>query len=1133
MEFRKLIILAALALVLGAVSCGGGSNMTSPLTIGDQTGATRGTADFGGETVYLVNYSPDENEDATLYTVSFDAGLMQAVLEEVITMDTFEGAHIGATPDGSRIYAIGKPDSRIGYYDVDAGTWHIVADGQGNPVSVRDNGDIVPNIPVVGFSPDGDLYVASQDTEQLYRVNEMTGDAENLGYIYTDQQGTLDISGADLTFDAYGNMYLYTNGQSQGAPYGLYELDITGNDVFGEHVSDFQPQGYSTTGLAVADNGEGDLLVSETTSDVVAMLDMTTLLYDEYELYFDGEPFSHTWGDMTVGSFGEEYEECPEDGMYLTNVEDGVSVLYHLGLDDTNEEAVTTYLETLTGFESAHIGTTVDGSYVWAVNHPTGQLGYYDVDADTWNPLDLYVTDNGDPVTGIVAVAFSTENEMYVASSHTDSLYRVDTDTGEAENLGTIWTYCGEQVFIEGADLAFDVVGNLYLYTNGGDGEPGLYWVDYNVMPVQATYLFTDPDAEVEIRGVALRWNGAGDVVISDDTENVVTIINRDDWSWDKYPLVDEYGNPFEHTTGDMAVKMLDEFEFENPPLSNDSVFLTNHPDTDVDSDLYRVRFADSTEEAVLFHLATLEGFKDAHIAVTSDNEHVYAIDGKTSKIGHYDVMADTWTILTDGSGSDLVVMDGNSRVKKIYQLAFDMGGTLYVTSAQTHSLYTVDLNTGAAVNLGQIMGYDVDDGYTYGPLEIKGADFAFDTFGNMYLYTNKSANGADRGLYWVDYNASPLVAAYLYDEDDELDIRGAALRFSGNGDLLLSDGADDEILQYNRDNGVIHYYTMLDEDGALFNHRTGDMASPVKSQSCGDECEYPELERTLYVDGQVYAGTVHVTPDCEEGLLYVEIDADEGWLLHETYLYVGTEPPTGPADDFNYSHLCLDGAESDTFVVDVMNDIDGFECGDPLYLSTAAMLLSPYGGDDDPMWAESVVDYEQGTRRDGDPVAANRSDPNAALGAPDGGAIGSFFSLGFDLTPDDQYNTGWLELGWNGYIFNGDADDVTTIEVTWNQHNYYEEAAVYVSDCDGEWHFCGIASNQDPGSVSVVYIPEEVTLAGTVLLVDNTNPEDHGGSGDGYDVDAVGVSHLTENGEGWADGEWYEYGTYFVLNCQ
>jgi hypothetical protein len=299
--------------------------------------------------------------------------------------------------------------------------------------------------------------------------------------------------------------------------------------------------------------------------------------------------------------------------------------------------------------------------------------------------------------------------------------------------------------------------------------------------------------------------------------------------------------------------------------------------------------------------------------------------------------------------------------------------------------------------------------------------------------------------------------------------------------------------------------------------------------------CHYEGWKRPLLVRNceNFDAGWVYGVPDCENGRLLINFEMADGWRLDQAYVHISAQQPTGVLPDTMFYHLNLNGATADMFSIDVLNDVPGFKCGDTLYIAFEAIIFQVLG-DGGPQYATDVMAFQQGTRRDGGVIEAQRSDPLAALGAPDGPGLGSFYSMGFDLTPGAQQG-GWLDLGFGHPIYNGPGADINTVEITWNRYNDQEElAAVYVVDRDGVEHFCGIASNYDgDGSrtgISHLAIPDGLNFLEFVRLKDVTDINSQDASDDGYDIDAVSVNYTARYKAGFSwHGNWQ---LWFPMAC-
>jgi predicted ribosomally synthesized peptide with SipW-like signal peptide len=146
------------------------------------------------------------------------------------------------------------------------------------------------------------------------------------------------------------------------------------------------------------------------------------------------------------------------------------------------------------------------------------------------------------------------------------------------------------------------------------------------------------------------------------------------------------------------------------------------------------------------------------------------------------------------------------------------------------------------------------------------------------------------------------------------------------------------------------------------------------------------------------------------------------------------------------------------------------------------------------------VVDYKQGTRKNGTSVLPERSDPNAVL------QKGGFFSLGFI---SGQTEGGWITVKFEYPIQRGEEFDVITVTEETSGLNYPEEKVkVYVSQDGSSWTYVDEASNRDnpdgQQAFSTFQIPSDLEWAQYVKLVDITDPRPHKGDADGYDVVSV-----------------------------
>jgi hypothetical protein len=166
---------------------------------------------------------------------------------------------------------------------------------------------------------------------------------------------------------------------------------------------------------------------------------------------------------------------------------------------------------------------------------------------------------------------------------------------------------------------------------------------------------------------------------------------------------------------------------------------------------------------------------------------------------------------------------------------------------------------------------------------------------------------------------------------------------------------------------------------------------------------------------------------------------------------------------------------------------------------------------------ATSASFISQGLQTNGAAVAANRSNPANAIGAPGAAAIGgvNFVSLGIG---------GSIVLGFAPNQFTGPSTVV--FEVTNGADTYPEEKALVAVSFDGlTWTpLAGFATNKAPGSASTLVVPAgpwtqmRITDAtDTSLFYNGVGPSNGKPIGDGFDLNAVSVIPVPLPAAAWA----------------
>ncbi|OGH17750.1 MAG: hypothetical protein A2868_00925 [Candidatus Levybacteria bacterium RIFCSPHIGHO2_01_FULL_40_15b] len=167
----------------------------------------------------------------------------------------------------------------------------------------------------------------------------------------------------------------------------------------------------------------------------------------------------------------------------------------------------------------------------------------------------------------------------------------------------------------------------------------------------------------------------------------------------------------------------------------------------------------------------------------------------------------------------------------------------------------------------------------------------------------------------------------------------------------------------------------------------------------------------------------------------------------------------------------------------------------------------------DDVQFASSSSNNNQGLRKDGTAVLANRSVPSAAFGSPQSTGIpvdpavpaGSFFSLGFPHTNNGN-TPGSIVYGFTEPFFNGPGDDLQVFEITGATTPPYPDEIVKVEigpTSAGPWTVVAAAAIRD----ELIDI-NPIVSAQFVRLTDVSDINLFSGTGDatpdGYDLDAV-----------------------------
>lgn len=265
-----------------------------------------------GEVLYLADNTGIGDGTSTIFRVYVDQVDGKANLQMVGKVPYDNALAIACTPDGNKIYVFDSYNTaypswgtgRMGYLDVSSGTFHDLA-------QATYNSSVLPAIVLAGFSPGGTLYVASEDTDDVYTMNPTTGVASRIGPVVVNMgqanETVVHERGADMAFTAAGTPYIWTNtANGTNAPSGLYELTLPAvNGKISAAFVGSMPNDFFT-GDAIRANGFGDLTGSSHDGHihVQSLTSAADVGGSPYPMYLDGQPYAYSYGDMSNGPLG-------------------------------------------------------------------------------------------------------------------------------------------------------------------------------------------------------------------------------------------------------------------------------------------------------------------------------------------------------------------------------------------------------------------------------------------------------------------------------------------------------------------------------------------------------------------------------------------------------------------------------------------------------------------------------------------------------------------------------------------------------------------------------------------------------------------------------------------------------------
>jgi hypothetical protein len=258
---------------------------------------------MANEVLYLADTDAVHDGATNLYVVDWqgvahNANANKAVLK-LLPSGRVSLNHVdamAASRDGRKLWLIDDGEvatHQLAYYDLSSDTTYLidflegVSDLSGN------------SIDGAAVAPDGQLYVARSDVNELWIIDTSTAEATLVGTLMDRATNApIDVQGGDLVLSDDGVMYLWANNNEMGAPRGLYNVEYLNpkeDMVYATHLGGGDA---SFRGLAM--NAGGDILGSDSTTDQILLVAAATGTVQEARKLFDDGWFDHSFGDMAV-----------------------------------------------------------------------------------------------------------------------------------------------------------------------------------------------------------------------------------------------------------------------------------------------------------------------------------------------------------------------------------------------------------------------------------------------------------------------------------------------------------------------------------------------------------------------------------------------------------------------------------------------------------------------------------------------------------------------------------------------------------------------------------------------------------------------------------------------------------------
>lgn len=562
-------------------------------------------------------------------------------------------------------------------------------------------------------------------------------------------------------------------------------------------------------------------------------------------------------------------------------------------------------------------------------------------------------------------------------------------------------------------------------------------------------------------------------------------------------------------------------FGQEPEACTNYKVYYIHIPGEGGDVVLYEVEIADGA--ATLTALETLP--TSAHLGISSEGDLYIVSSG--GKLAIYDPSTGTNTAPVQ------ITLDGEPLTGIPHVVVDQSDDVLYVASSNTNSVYSVDVSTAEATLVAAL---DVN---------VRGGDLVVTQDGTLWL-----VNRPDNTFYNITDGGVPGFTVGLNG------INGAAVLEDGT--IIVANSGSTAFNLIDPATGDVLEATL--EAGITFNH--GDLAAGcVSGEPSSEPCfvsEILEVNQGVQLNGNPVAAN-----RSDPSVIIGEPSASNapgsffslGYILDESGAVIGGGSVTvgfgaaiydGPGPDMIIYETSFSGnncgASDDEFAdIELSQDginfvfaeticrngeIDiadtGLEYVIAVRVTNSTITTTPDGWDFDGIetlqpcepipqldiipgdcYATEVIEYVQGTRSNGNALAANRTDATQALGEPERTDEMVFVTLGYG---------GSITLGFSGPVLNLEGDDLEIVETSFGNAGcaaYPEYADVYVSVDGEEFFFARTVCKSDP----FVEIDDAGDFA-FINYVKIVNNDELSTTFDAYDLDGVVAIHNCEEEE-------------------